>query len=225
MSDQRSKTTRRSQGAREAILQAAGEAFARHGFSGARIDAIAEAAGYNKSLIFQYFQSKENLYRAVIDLVKGDINEDIAFVSNSCQHDHPLTYEGVRTFLTLSVAHAFNVLTKHDLLRRMLVWEAAENWQTFTSDDVFYGSMAKNMQFMREYLNRAQQAGLVKPEYDVVTMMALVIATGFGYLNSLPRFNTLFPDVDFFSEASIARARQHVTDLILAGVMSPPPRS
>src|SRR5881396_1386884 len=55
-----------AEGAREAILNAAEEVFAEHGFDGARIDAIAAASGYNKSLIFQYFDDKLGLYAAVV---------------------------------------------------------------------------------------------------------------------------------------------------------------
>src|SRR5258708_3094500 len=50
--------------AREAILKAAEEVFAREGFAGARIDTIAAESGYNKSLIFHYFGGKEGLYLA-----------------------------------------------------------------------------------------------------------------------------------------------------------------
>src|SRR5512142_3213380 len=57
---------RDAEGTREAILDAGEQVFAEHGFDGARIDAIAKASGYNKSLIFQYFGDKLGLYAAVI---------------------------------------------------------------------------------------------------------------------------------------------------------------
>src|SRR5436305_15219426 len=55
-----------AEGAREAILNAAEEVFAEHGFDGARIDVIAKVAGYNKSLLFQYFGDKLGLYAEVL---------------------------------------------------------------------------------------------------------------------------------------------------------------
>ena len=58
--------THDAEGAREAILNAAEKVFAEHGFDGARIDVIAKESGYNKSLIFQYFDDKLSLYAAVI---------------------------------------------------------------------------------------------------------------------------------------------------------------
>jgi TetR/AcrR family transcriptional regulator len=50
----------------ERILDAGLSVFARHGFSGARIDRIAEAAEMSKPNLLYYFRSKEELYRAVL---------------------------------------------------------------------------------------------------------------------------------------------------------------
>jgi TetR/AcrR family transcriptional regulator len=51
---------------RAAILKAAEQIYAEHGLAGARIDAIAAAAGVNKALLYYYFKSKEGLYQAVV---------------------------------------------------------------------------------------------------------------------------------------------------------------
>src|SRR3989442_3390415 len=64
-----------AEGARRAILNAAEEVFAEHGFDGARIDAIAAKAGYNKSLLFQYFGDKIGLYAMVANRARRDIRE------------------------------------------------------------------------------------------------------------------------------------------------------
>jgi TetR/AcrR family transcriptional regulator len=63
---------------RERILDAALEEFAAKGFAGARVEAIAKAAGLNKQLISHHFGGKEGLYRAVLDrrfaLPGGELN-------------------------------------------------------------------------------------------------------------------------------------------------------
>jgi TetR/AcrR family transcriptional regulator len=51
---------------RSAILKAAEKIYAECGLAGARIDAIAAAAGVNKALLYYYFESKEGLYQAVV---------------------------------------------------------------------------------------------------------------------------------------------------------------
>src|ERR1700753_3984167 len=49
------------------ILEAAKREFARLGFAGARVDAIALRAKANKRMIYHYFSSKEELFTAVLE--------------------------------------------------------------------------------------------------------------------------------------------------------------
>lgn len=66
----RKPQTRRTPGTpetRNGILRAAEHIFAERGLAGARIDAIAAAAGVNKALIYYYFKSKDALYLAVVE--------------------------------------------------------------------------------------------------------------------------------------------------------------
>lgn len=50
----------------ELILDAALEVFSQHGFRGATIDQIAEAAGMSKPNLLYYFPSKEEIHRTLI---------------------------------------------------------------------------------------------------------------------------------------------------------------
>jgi TetR/AcrR family transcriptional regulator len=58
---------RQPEASRNAILQAALVEFGREGLAGARMDAIAAAAGVNKALLYYYFRDKETLYAAILD--------------------------------------------------------------------------------------------------------------------------------------------------------------
>ena len=51
---------------RELILEAALEIFAQHGFRGATIDQIADAAGMSKPNLLYYFKSKDDIHRTLI---------------------------------------------------------------------------------------------------------------------------------------------------------------
>lgn len=52
---------------RAAILDAARTVFARSGFTGAIMDAIAREAGIAKGTVYLYFRSKTEIYKAVLD--------------------------------------------------------------------------------------------------------------------------------------------------------------
>ncbi len=60
------------------IIDAATSEFAEYGLAGARIDRIAAHAGINKAMIYYHFQSKENLYQAIIDQQIGSVVEKLA---------------------------------------------------------------------------------------------------------------------------------------------------
>jgi len=68
----RETRTHNSSETRTAILKSAERIFADAGLAGARINAIAAAAGVNKAMLYYYFKSKEGLYRAVL---KANIEE------------------------------------------------------------------------------------------------------------------------------------------------------
>jgi AcrR family transcriptional regulator len=66
------------------MLDAAGAAFAERGFHAASMDAIAEAAGISKPMLYNYFGSKEGLYvayversgRALLDAIRAAASPD-----------------------------------------------------------------------------------------------------------------------------------------------------
>jgi AcrR family transcriptional regulator len=52
---------------REQLLAAATQAFARAGYTATSLDDIAAAAGISRVLLYRHFESKSDLYRAVLD--------------------------------------------------------------------------------------------------------------------------------------------------------------
>jgi TetR/AcrR family transcriptional regulator len=53
------------------LLRIAIDVFARNGFSGTKTKDIAAAAGVSEAILFRHFATKEDLYRAILDM-KGD---------------------------------------------------------------------------------------------------------------------------------------------------------
>src|SRR5258708_11277020 len=119
-------------GAREAILNAAEKVFAEHGFDGARTDIIAEEAGYNKSLVFQYFGDKLNLYAEVIRRTDEQTRGLQAQVFATLRGDETVFNVGkFKAMLREFVSAYFDYLMAHPRFMRILLWEIAEGWQTF----------------------------------------------------------------------------------------------
>ncbi|MBN1823471.1 MAG: TetR family transcriptional regulator [Endomicrobiales bacterium] len=58
---------------KEIILKSAADEFVEFGFFGARMQRIAERAGVNKAMLFYYYTSKEEIYKAVITRIFTEV--------------------------------------------------------------------------------------------------------------------------------------------------------
>src|SRR5260370_13767438 len=125
--------TRDAEKTREVILNAAEAVFAEHGFGRARIDAIAQVADYNKSLIGQYFGDKLGLYVEVLKRADSELDALLAHGLAPLLADGTFSFHahGFRTFLETLVQTMFDYLIEHPRFLRLLTWEMAEGWQTY----------------------------------------------------------------------------------------------
>ena len=218
---QRIPRERDAETAREALLDAAQEIFARDGFSGARVDDIAHHAGYNKALIFHYFDDKLGLYRALMLRTKQYIFSRFEeayqrIFEGDAEH---VTAERIAALAAWYLAALFDLTTEHPEAVRILAWEAAEGWQTFSS--CAPPMPAAWSQRVVALLERAQAAGIVRPELDPHLLFSTLVSLPLMHLISLPRFAAMFPETDFTSQGAIAHAREQITGLVLRGILCP----
>jgi AcrR family transcriptional regulator len=59
--------------ARQDILLAAAEVFARRGYAAATLAELAAAAGFAAPSLYRYFQSKDEIFRSIVELVRHEI--------------------------------------------------------------------------------------------------------------------------------------------------------
>ena len=71
---------------RAAILDAALEVFAKHGYNGASIDEIAQAAGISKALIYEHFPSKKDLH---VSLLERHVQQIFVRLAQTADTDEP----------------------------------------------------------------------------------------------------------------------------------------
>jgi len=65
---------------RQAILRAAADVFARHGYLRTRVADVATAANVGKGTVYEYFDSKEELLFGVWEMVHAEVDERIAAI-------------------------------------------------------------------------------------------------------------------------------------------------
>lgn len=63
---------------RERILASALRLFARHGYAATSVRMIAEEAGVSQGLMYNYYEGKEGLLRAIVERSMADVQESLA---------------------------------------------------------------------------------------------------------------------------------------------------
>lgn len=208
-----------SKAARAAILNAAESVFAEHGFDGARIDAIAAEAGYNKSLIFQYFGDKLNLYARVLKQTDEEANELRARIFAPLLENPTIASDArqLKAFFEAAFTSLFDYLVAHPRMIRILQWEMAEGWQT-------YARIGPQVQIEEAspldlLFQQAQRAGLIRSTFSPTIQLTIALQICQSYLSSLPLYQMLLPDQDLSSTTTGTHAREYIVGLIVAGII------
>ena len=213
-----------AEGAREAILNAGEEVFAEHGFDGARIDAIAKASGYNKSLIFQYFGDKLGLYATVIrradEQTRTWQNEAVNVLSTT---EPDKSVDQIKNLLQMYVGEYFDYLVEHPRVRRIYMWEMAEGWQTMSK--VFTQRDFDDVDEFAPILAKLQGLGLLRTGANTLLQVSTALFTCALYLSLPPLYKTLLPNNDFSSPAELMHAREFVVDFVVHGLLITPAKA
>ncbi|HSH11702.1 MAG TPA: TetR/AcrR family transcriptional regulator, partial [Ilumatobacter sp.] len=89
---------------REQILDVAINVFGRAGYYGASMNDIAEAAGVTKPVLYQHFDSKSDLYRALLDEVGARLLDAISKATANATNGKQQTQLGFQAYFRW-VAH------------------------------------------------------------------------------------------------------------------------
>jgi AcrR family transcriptional regulator len=147
--------------ARERILRAAAEEFAEHGFSGARINRIADTAGQNKQLIYHYFDSKEGIYAAVL----GEMLTSM--------HGATDVTSGIREIIQGSPK---STPEERRAWGRMATWEGLSGERPVTSAEQRQESIQRQIQTFIQMQQQGRFATEIDPRFALATIYAVATA-------------------------------------------------
>ena len=159
--------------AREALLRAAAEVFAEHGFRHASIDEVAARAGYSKGAVYWHFAGKDELFLALVsERIDAPTREMIDLLS-SAPPDRDMAPEASRRFTELMRG------------QRDLLLLDQEYWSRAVRDEKLRRRYAKRRAQLRRELGEALVARmrhlgappLNLPAEDVAT---IVMSLGIG---------------------------------------------
>lgn len=176
MADDPTSTLRKRDAARTkaTILRSAVAEFAQHGPASTRVDEITIRAGVNKSLIYQYFGSKHELY--------ADVLADV--LTRATEHFASLAQESVAASETETFQDKVSVFM-HGHLRaldampeypRLMAWENLEGGKTLAQPQVrraFLALLDRLQQMLKGLADRGVKIANADPRHVMLSAMAL----------------------------------------------------
>lgn len=159
--DSESISPKKEPSSQEAILKAAIEEFAERGVDGARIEAVARQANFNKSLIYRYFNDKQGLFEAALQ--------------NKLQ-ERSDTVEKIPVDLMEILQFYFRENLRDQNYVRVLLNEAQQNNGAPLIDEPWRREYYQNH---IDRLKELQKAGGISDDLNPVTLMLILTALVF----------------------------------------------
>jgi AcrR family transcriptional regulator len=194
---------------RRQIMDGARQVFLSAGFDGASMNDIVRAAGVSKGTLYAYFNSKEELFEAIIRAEKSQAAERMCVFLPDCSDPRAmLTDFGVRLLTRMAEPSTL-------ALSRVVI-AASEKFpnigRTFFEAGPLYGN-----QRLAERLRALEQAGLVRapdPERAAWHFLDLCFSAGYKRL--------LFGVVESMSQEDIEASVEAGVDVFMKAYGTPP---
>ena len=166
------------------ILKAATQVFSEVGFSGARVDEIAQRAGVNKATIYYNTGDKKTLYARVLQKISGEMRTHL-----SENIEKVLTpEEKLKTY----VRNIANVIDRNPDLPNIILWEHANGGKNFPEEASI--EIAKMIEMLINILKEGEKQGIfIKTSPILIQFM--IMGTFMLYKTSSPirKNHTAFP--------------------------------
>ncbi|MFT4214826.1 MAG: TetR/AcrR family transcriptional regulator [Microbacterium sp.] len=192
---------------RAELLAVATEVFAEDGFSGARVDVIAERTRTTKRMIYYYFGSKEQLYLAVLEDAYRGIREAESVIDVS--HSDPVA--AMRQLAELTFDHHVT----HDGFIRLVAIENIHRGEFIRRIDALRALSQPARSRIEEILRRGRDRGVFRDDVDALDVHLLISAYCVFQVANKYTFGYLF-DVDLDAPDRRSRLRAMIGDVVVA---------
>jgi len=205
-----SRDTDRSQAA---ILRAARDEFAEHGFAGGRVDRIAERAGVNKRLIYYYFGNKSALFLSVLEGAYADIRA-------AEQGLHLDVLDPVQALRKL-VTFTWHYFLEHPEFLSLLGSENLLRASHLKKSSKIREMHSPLVQMLDTLLARGRAQGIFRAGIDPVQLYISIASLGFFYLANSHTLSVIFGR-DLRAPDALDQRLAHMTDLVVGYASSQP---
>ncbi len=201
LSEQEPGSGRDPEASRQSLLSAGAEVFARLGLHGARVDAIAAAAGVNKQLIYYHFGDKEGLYKAVLEATYADIR--------ARERELELTALPPVAAMEVLAGFTFDYLVENPFFVPLLSDENTHRAVHLKNSAVLDDLRSPFIGFIDETLRRGEEAGVFRTGVDATQFYISLAGLCYFYHANIHTLSVLF-DRPLGSPEALAERRTHV---------------
>jgi AcrR family transcriptional regulator len=196
---------RNAERSKERISNAATKIFAKLGFDGARVDAIAAAAEVNKQLLYHHFGSKDALFTAVLERAYLSIRtQEAALELDSLRADQAIMKLVEFTWrYYLANPDFIRLLNSENQL------EARHLKHSSRTREI----NASHIAIAQKLLARGKKEGSIRRDLDVMQLNINIAALGFFYLMNRHTLSTVF-QLDLGSKPMLERRLAVMKDTI-----------
>jgi TetR/AcrR family transcriptional regulator len=198
---------------RERILDAATGEFASKGFSGARTDAIAVAAGSNIRMLYHYFGSKQDLYLAVLERVYADIRTQ----ERALHLDTRDPLDGMARLIDFTFSH----FARNPHFVSLILGENLVQARYLARSRRVPDMTSPLQETIADLLRRGHAAGVFRRDVDPVQLYVSMVAVSFTHLSLRYTLSTIFR-LDMADPDWVEARREHARTMILS-YLAPPP--
>lgn len=198
-------------GTRENIIEVATREFVESGFSGARVDQIADRTKTSKRMIYYYFGSKEGLYLAVLERAYQKIR--------SLESRLQLQDEEPEAAMRSLVANTFDHDDANPDFVQLVSIENIHRAEHLKRSDMLRHTSSGIVDIIAGILERGLATGVFKRKVDPVDLHQMISAECFFRVSNRHTFGVLF-DRDLMADDLKARHRDMIADMILAYLKS-----
>lgn len=188
------------------IIEVATHEFSEKGLSGARIDEIAERTRTSKRMIYYYFESKEGLYRAVLENCYRRIRDIEA--AHDLERRAPI--EALAQHVRLTFDHH---LANTDFVRLVMVENIHHGEHIAQLSSAQQASMGE-ITTLRSIVERGKAEGVFRQDLDLIDLHMSISALCFFNVSNRATFSTIFK-VDMLSPDASAARRESVAEMIV----------
>lgn len=196
---------RDAQKTQQQILDAAEQEFARHGFKGARMSAIASGAQVTTATLHYYFENKEGLYKAVLQRPVNEVQAMLGQLNLDALPPEDALKQIIRCAITYEASNP----------HRQMLWfqEASQNQGLYFKQS--------NVSSLHEPLLKVLERGMAAEcfrQLDPFLTLTYILSVCMFYFTVHENWKHLTPDIDRLSPAMLDKHTEAAIEFVLTGV-------